>query len=101
MSGISHEFDVKLKDGSVLSLSLFDAKLLFLNSDFICGQFDIDTTAIQVLDYPKATKIEFYIQGSGQSYQGWFAEKGQFKAIQKYFRVLGYPCPDVPMVGLG
>ena len=106
---LTHELDVKLMGGMVLKLSVFKKGLLFLHSDFISAQFQLDTTGINVQDNLNCAKIEFYVLNKvnrtdadfedyvGDTYQSWYVEHGELETLRNYFRSLGFRCEQIPM----
>lgn len=98
---INHKLDVRLVNGSTLKLSVFRGELLFMHSEFISAQFDLDMTGIGVHDQITSIKIEFHtLTPNNNSYQGWFAEKDQLDELLEYFKMLGYKCDQYHKISL-
>ncbi len=77
-----------LKSGNALEFSILDG-LLVLNSDFICGQFNMDNIGIALLKNGNNVKLEVHIKG-GVNYQGWFFKSEEYLRLFVYFTKLGF-----------
>lgn len=95
------ELKLKLKGGGELLLS-YQLDLIMLHSDFISGQYAPDAVGIEITTHKTFVKVAFHPVKPVhfQNYQGWFFEPEHKDELLSFFKKLGYPCPQTPVIDL-
>lgn len=93
---IKFEQSFELTDGSApVTFSVFDDKLLFIHSNFTSSQFWLDDFGVQVMHQGKNVQVGLMFK-NGHNYLSLFFRGDQYDTLLRYFRQLGYPCPECP-----
>ena len=93
---LTHEQAFKALGGCDLTFSVFDGKLLFLHSDFMSGQYDIDLIGVDVMKQSDHVKVAFMstLSRTVNNYASYYFEASEFEALRDYFRQLKFPVPE-------
>ncbi len=93
---LTHEQAFKTLAGCDLTFSVFDDKLLFLHSDFMSGQYDIDSIGVDITKQPNSVKVAFMSvwKRTVNNYASYYFEAIEFEALRDYFRQLKFPVPQ-------
>ena len=91
---ITLEKPFKLITGEEVVFSIYRGELLFLHSAFISSQFVLNEFGVNVYATKSHSKLELIFTKSEQ-HIGLYFELCEFKPLQKYFRSLGFPVPEI------
>jgi len=81
-----------------ITFSIFDNKLLFIHSPFTSSQIKLDGMGVAVDNERSQAKVGFWFAG-GENYISFYFCPSEYKHLRKYFMALGYPCPEISVVG--
>ncbi len=84
---LTHEQAFKTRAGCDLTFSVCDNKLLFLHSDFMSGQYDIDSIGVDITKQPDSVKVAFMSiwARTVDNYASYYFEVSEFEALRDYF----------------
>lgn len=92
---LTYEQAFKTSAGCDLTFSVCDGKLLFLHSDFMSGQYDIDSIGVDITEQPNSVKVAFMSiwARTTNNYASYYFEAGELQPLTDYFRQLKFPVP--------
>ncbi len=93
---LTHIQAFKTLAGCYLTFSICDGKLLFLHSDFMSGQYDINLISVNITKQPNNVKVAFVSIWSRtiDNYASYYFEADELGSLTDYFRQLKFPVPD-------
>lgn len=71
--------------------------LLRIKTDFCHTLINRDQVGINILKHNR-THLEFHLMNCGQTYQKWMMIESDFTPLKIYFRKMGFPVPDIPVI---
>ena len=88
------------KGGGKAFLS-YQRALIMLHGDFISAQWQPDSIGIEIMVYDQTLKVGFHPNGNVQhfnNYQSFYFEREHYDEVLKFFKSLGFPCPQIPVM---
>ncbi len=81
----------ELLTGEVVTLSVWEGRLLFIHGEFTSSQFRLDGFGVQVTEQPTNTKLALMFTEDPENYLSIYFKASEHKRLVAYFITLGYP----------
>ena len=97
------EIELNLHGGGKATLS-YTLDLIMMHSDFISAQWQPDSIGIEVMAYDDTVKVAFHpyskdVKHFVNNYQSWYFDIAHKDELLDFFKKLGYPCTQRPVIG--